>query len=83
MRAGQHLIHLSGDVSLASFCPEGFVGIDVPIGTDDFVQNSVAKTCRTTIDDVEKSDAIQDVLYTIISSVFARLPDFSMLIATF
>jgi hypothetical protein len=31
------LTHLSGDVSLASFCPEGFVGIGVPIGTDDFV----------------------------------------------
>ncbi len=27
------LTQLSGDVSLASFCPEGFVGIGVPIGT--------------------------------------------------
>jgi hypothetical protein len=25
------LTHLRGDVSLASFCPEGFVGIGVPI----------------------------------------------------
>jgi hypothetical protein len=40
------LTHLSGDVSLASFCPEGFVGIGVPIGTDAFVRNFVAKTCR-------------------------------------
>ena len=47
------------------------------------VQNFIAKTCRTIIDDVENSDAIQDVLYTISSSVFARLPDSSMLIATF
>ena len=29
--------HLSGDVALASFCPEGFVGIGMPIGTDAFV----------------------------------------------
>jgi hypothetical protein len=28
------LTHLSGDVLLTSFCPEGFVGIGVPIGTD-------------------------------------------------
>jgi hypothetical protein len=54
------LTQLSGDVSLASFCPEGFVGIGVPIGTDAFVQNFVAKACRAIIDDVEKLDAIQD-----------------------
>jgi hypothetical protein len=52
--------HLSWDVLLASFCPEGFVGIGVSIATDDLVQNFVAKTCRALIDDVEKSDAIQD-----------------------
>ena len=28
------LTHLSGDVDIGSFCPEGFVGIGVPIGTD-------------------------------------------------
>jgi hypothetical protein len=50
------LAHLSVDVLLASFCPEGFVGIGVPIGTDAFVQNFVAKTCRAIIDDVEKLD---------------------------
>jgi hypothetical protein len=44
----------------ASFCHEGFVGIGVPIGTDAFVQNFVAKTCRAITDDVEKLDAIQD-----------------------
>jgi hypothetical protein len=54
------LTQLSGDVSLASFCPEGFVGIGVPIGTDAFVQNFVAKTRRSIIDDVEKLDTMQD-----------------------
>jgi hypothetical protein len=44
---------LSGDVSLASFCPEGFVGIGVAIGTDAFVQNFVVKTCRAIIDDLK------------------------------
>ena len=38
---------------------EGFVGIGVPIGTDAFVQNFVAKRCRAIKDDVEKLDAIQ------------------------
>jgi hypothetical protein len=47
-------------VVLASFCPEGFFGIGVPIGTDASVQNFVAKTCRAIIDDVEKLDAIED-----------------------
>ena len=32
----------------------------MPIGTDMFVRNFVAKTCRDIIDDVEKLDAIQD-----------------------
>ena len=54
------LTQLSGDVFLASFCPEGFVGIGVSIGTHAFVQSFVAKTCRTIIDDVEKLDTIQD-----------------------
>jgi hypothetical protein len=54
------LTHLSADLALHSFCPEGFVGIGVPIGTDMFVRNFVAKTCRDIIDDVEKLDAIQD-----------------------
>ena len=38
MQATPALTHLSNDVLLASFCPEGFVGIGVPIGTDAFVQ---------------------------------------------
>ena len=54
------LTHLRADIALASFCPEGFVGIGVPIGTDTFVRNFEAKTCRNIIDDVEKLDAIQD-----------------------
>ena len=54
------LTHLNGDVSLTSFCPDGFVGIGAPIGTDSFIQNFVSKTWRSTIDDVEKLDSIQD-----------------------
>jgi hypothetical protein len=58
--ASPTLTHLSGDISLDSFYPEGFIGIDVTVGTDVLVQNFVAKTCRTIIDDVEKVDVIQD-----------------------
>ena len=54
------LTSLNADVSLAFFCPVGFIGIGVPIGTDAFVRNFVAKTCRVIIDDVEKLDVIQD-----------------------
>ena len=32
----------------------------MPIGTDTFVRNFVAKNCRDVIDDVEKLDSIQD-----------------------
>ena len=46
IQATPTLAHLSGDLLLASFCPQGFVGIGVPIGTDAFVQNFVGKTCR-------------------------------------
>ena len=53
------LAALSGNVSLASFCPEGFLGIGVPIGTYAFIQHCVAKTCRVIIDDVEKLNAIE------------------------
>ena len=60
IQATPTLTHLSGDVLLASFCPEVFVGIGVPIGTDALVQNFVAKTCRAIIDDVEKLESIQD-----------------------
>jgi hypothetical protein len=50
----------SDDLAHASFCPEGFIGIGVPIGSDAFVQSFVAKKCRDIIDDVEKLDDIQD-----------------------
>ena len=46
--------------AMFSFCPEGFVGIGVSIGTDAFIQNFVSKTCRPIIDDAEKLDDIQD-----------------------
>ena len=55
-----HLTQLCDEVSLDSFLPDGFVGIGVPIGTDTFVKQFVAKTCRDIIEDVEKLDAIQD-----------------------
>jgi hypothetical protein len=45
IQATPTLTHLIGDVVLVSFCPEGFVGIGVPIGTHVFVQNFVPKTC--------------------------------------
>jgi hypothetical protein len=54
------LTHLTNEVLLDSFYPEGFIGIDVPIGTDAFVRSFVAKTCRDIIDDVEKLDSTQD-----------------------
>jgi hypothetical protein len=60
INATPQLTQLSGEVSLDSFCPDGFVGIGVPIGTDTFVKQFVPKTCRDIIEDVEKLDAIQD-----------------------
>jgi hypothetical protein len=56
------LTHLRTEIALDSFSPEGFVGIGVSIGTDTFVRNYVAKTCRNIIDDVEKLDSVQDGL---------------------
>ena len=43
--ASPALTHLQAEIALDSFCPEGFVGIGVPIDTDTFVRNFVAKTC--------------------------------------
>ena len=42
--ASPALTHLRAQIALDSFCPEGFVGIGVPISTDTFVRNFVAKT---------------------------------------
>jgi hypothetical protein len=39
---------------LLYFLFDGFVGIGVPIGTDNFVRQFVAKKCRDIIEDVEK-----------------------------
>jgi hypothetical protein len=60
MEATPTLTHLTNEVLLDSFCPEGFISIGVPIGTDVFVRSFVAKTCRDIIDDVEKLDSIKD-----------------------
>ena len=54
----QQLTQLSGELSLDSFRPDGFVVIGVPIGTDNFIRQFVAKKCSDIIDDVEKLEAI-------------------------
>jgi hypothetical protein len=78
------LMHLRAEIALDSFCPEAFVGIGVPIGTDAFVRNFVAKTCRDIIDYVEKLDAIYTLfrmsLFSTNFSDFASPPDSSILI---
>ena len=81
MQATPTLTHLSGDDLLASFCPEGFVSIGVPIGTDAFLQNFVAKTCRAIIDDVEKLDKV--VFYIISFSGLVRSPASNILTLIF
>jgi hypothetical protein len=43
MQATPTLTHLTNEVLLDSFYPEGFIGIGVPIGTDAFVRSFVAK----------------------------------------
>jgi hypothetical protein len=58
--ANPALTQFSGDISLRSSCPEGFIDIGVPIGTDAFVRSFVTTSCRDIIEDVEKLDAIQD-----------------------
>ena len=78
--ASPALTHLQAEIALDSFCPEGFVGIGVPIGTDTFVRNFVAKTCRNIIDDVEKLDAIRMDLSIINCLDFARPHAYNMLI---
>jgi hypothetical protein len=62
INATPQLTQLSGEPLQSrhdSFRPDGFVGIGVPIGTDTFVRQFVAKTCRDIIEDVEKPDAIE------------------------
>ena len=59
INATPQLTQTCGEVSLDSFLPDGFVGIDVPIGTETFVRQFVAKTCRDIIEDVEKIDDIE------------------------
>ncbi len=60
INATPQLTPLSDEVSLDSFHPDGFVGIGVPIDTDTFARQFVAKTCRDIIEDVEKLDGIED-----------------------
>jgi hypothetical protein len=39
MQVTPSIVHLSNDILLDSFCPEGFIGIGVPIGTNAFVRS--------------------------------------------
>jgi len=55
------LTQFSGEFSLDYFRPDDFVGIGVPIGTDNFVRQFVVKKYRDIIEDVEKVDAIEDI----------------------
>ncbi len=64
IQATPQLTQFSGEVSLDSFRPDGFVGIGVPIGTDTFVKQFVAKTCRDIIEDVRKQMIFRIVSYT-------------------
>ena len=45
--ASPALTQLSNDIVKDSFCPEGFIGIGVTIGTDAFVRTFVAKHVET------------------------------------
>ncbi len=76
----QQLTQLSGELSLDSFRPDGFVGIGVPIDTDTFIRQFVAKKCSDIIEDVGKLDDIEDsfVHYQILR--FCRLLDCNILI---
>jgi hypothetical protein len=42
------------------FSDEGLVGLGVPLGTDDFVQNFVRDKCKDILEDVDKLDALTD-----------------------
>ena len=77
MQATASLAHLRNYFLVDSFCPEGFIGIGVPIGTDAFVRSFVAKTCRDIIDDVEK---LQDGFIHFQLFDFAKPPGFNILI---
>jgi len=74
------LTQFGDEVSLDSFCPDGFVGIGVPIGTDTFLNQFVSKTYRDIIEDVEELDDIQDgfIHYQIIR--FVKPLDWNILI---
>jgi hypothetical protein len=81
MEATPSLAHLCNDFLVDSFCPEGFIGIGVPIDTDAFVQSFVVRTCRDIIDDVENLDAIQDgFIHFQLVLDFAMPPGFNILI---
>jgi hypothetical protein len=56
------LSHLSPLLSPASFVVDGYIGLDVPIGTDAFIQHFVKDKCQAIMEDVDKLDNIQDAV---------------------
>jgi len=76
------LTHRNGELSLDSFRPDGFVGIGVPIGTDNFVRQFVAEKYRDIIEDVEKLDPIEDSFIHFQILRFARTLGCNILIHT-
>jgi hypothetical protein len=50
----------SNRLALDVFSDEGLVGLGVPLGTDDFVQNFVRDKCKDILEDVDKLDALTD-----------------------
>jgi hypothetical protein len=62
INATPQLTHLSDEVSLDSFLPDGFADIVVSSGTETFVSQFVVKTCRDIIEDVRRFSPRQWVL---------------------
>ena len=50
----------SNSLALNVFTDEGLVGLGVPLGTDDFVQNFVRDKCKDILEDVNKLGVLTD-----------------------
>ena len=60
LAADPSLAHLGPLLTPKAFVDNGYIGLGVPIGTDDFIQHFVAKKCQEIMEDVDKLDNIQD-----------------------
>ena len=56
LNADPSLAHLRPVLSLASFVVDGYIGLDVPIGTDAFIQHFVQDKCHAVMEDVDELD---------------------------